>query len=355
MPSPASGSSSGVQLPDQLGTESELDEFLTEPTPALIRDIRSFRSPLVIVGAGGKMGPSLAVLARRAAEAAGHPLEIIAASRFTNPAARSWLEQRGIRTIAADLLDPASLTALPDSENVMYLVGLKFGTAQNPSATWAMNTLAPWHLVQRYPKARIVALSTGNVYPLSAVSLGGSKESDPLTPLGEYPNAAVARERIFEFASRHLGTRITLLRLFYAVELRYGVVSDIARILHRREPLPLTNGAFNCIWQRDANELALRSLALADSPPSVWNLCQPTVFSVRDIATQLAQWLGVEPRFVGSEAPTALLGNATPLCSRLGQHSVPMDSILRWTAHWVKNDGLNWNRPTHFEVRDGHY
>lgn len=355
MPSPASGPPNSVHLPDRIRTEAELDELLTEPTPALVRDIRSFQSPLVIVGAGGKMGPTLAVLARRAADAAGHPLEIIAASRFTNPTAKAWLDARGIRTLTADLLDPASLSALPDSNNVMYLVGLKFGTAQNPGATWAMNTIAPWNLVQRYPGSQLIALSTGNVYPFSKVALGGSKETDPLTPLGEYPNAAVARERIFEFASRRLGTPLTLLRLFYAVELRYGVVSDIARILHRRDPLPLSNGAFNCIWQRDANELALRSLALTSSPPSVWNLCQPTVFSVRDIATRLAKLLGVEPRFEGTEADTALLGNATPLCSRLGNPSVPMESILRWTADWVRQDGLNWNRPTHFEVRDGHY
>lgn len=355
MSSTASGALSGIHLPESLRTEAELDAFLTEPTPALVRDIRAFESPLVIVGAGGKMGPTLAVLARRAADAAGHPLKIIAASRFTNPASRAWLEAKGIHTLAADLLDPASLAALPDSNNVVYLVGLKFGTAQNPGMTWAMNTLAPWNLIQRYPSSRVIALSTGNVYPFSDVALGGARETDPLTPIGEYPNAAVARERIFEFASRRFGTPMTLLRLFYAVELRYGVVSDIARILHRRDPLPLANGAFNCIWQRDANELALRSLALADSPPSVWNLCQPTVFSVRDIANRLSELLGLEPRFEGAEADTALLGNADPLCSRLGAPTVPMDSILRWTADWVKQDGLNWNRPTHFEVRDGHY
>jgi nucleoside-diphosphate-sugar epimerase len=354
--SPATGgSSNAVELPGLLENETQLDEFLTRPTAALIRDIRQLQSPLVIVGAGGKMGPTLAVLARRAAEAAGHSLKVIAVSRFSNVGAKTWLEDRGIDTISADLIDSSAVAKLPDSSNILYLVGLKFGTAQNPSATWAMNTIAPWNLVQRYPKSRIVALSTGNVYPLSAVTAGGSKEASPLTPIGEYANAAVARERLFDFASRRSGTPISLLRLFYAVELRYGVISDIARKVFHGEVLPLANGAFNCIWQRDANELALRSFALAESPPTAWNLCQPCVFSVRDIALRLGELLGVAPVFDGTESETALLGNASPLCERLGAPVVPMESILAWTAAWVQRDGLNWNRPTHFEVRDGHY
>jgi len=342
-------------IPRRIGSEEELDDVLTCPTPALIREITSIRSPLILLGAGGKMGPSLAVLARRAADAAGHPLKIVAISRFGNPDSRAWLEERGIQTISADLLDAKAVAGLPDASHLVYLVGLKFGTAENPSLTWAMNTLVPHHITQRYPDSKIVALSTGNVYPMSPVTQGGSLESDPLTPIGEYPNAAVARERIFEFESRRRGTPIALLRLFYAVELRYGVVSDIARILHRGDELPLANGFLNCIWQRDANEQVLRSFPLCLSPPSVWNLCQPQVFSVRTIATRLGELLGRIPRFTGTEATTALLGNARPLCQRLGTPLVSMDSILECTADWVTNHRTLWNKPTHFEVRDGRY
>jgi nucleoside-diphosphate-sugar epimerase len=342
-------------FPRRIGSEQALDDVLTQPTPALIREIKSIQSPLILLGAGGKMGPSLAVLARRAADISGHPLKVIAVSRFSNPDARRWLEARGIETLSADLLDASEVARLPDSNNLIYLVGLKFGTAENPSLTWAMNTLVPHHVSQRYANSSIVAVSTGNVYPMSPVAQGGSLESDPLTPVGEYPNAAVARERIFEFQSRRLGTPVALLRLFYAVELRYGVVSDIARIIHRGDELPLANGFFNCIWQRDANEQVLRSFPLCQSPPSVWNLCQPRVFSVRETAVRLGELLGRAPRFSHAEADTALLGNAQRLCQRLGTPLVSMDSILECTADWVMHQRTLWNKPTHFEVRDGRY
>lgn len=345
----------GADLPDAIESEAALDELLSRPTPALIQFVTRLSSPLLVLGAGGKMGPSLAVLARRAAEAAGHPLEVIAVSRFSNPAARAQLEAQGVRTVSSDLLDPAALRALPDAANLLYLVGLKFGTAQNPSATWAINTLVPSRVCERFAGARIAALSTGNVYPLSDAGAGGSLETDPLTPLGEYANAAVARERIFEFESRRRGTPVALLRLFYAVELRYGVVSDLARMIHRGDPVPLANGVFTCIWQRDANEMALRSLPLAASPPSAWNLCQPRVFPVRATALRLGELLGREPRFEGAEAPTALIGNAQRICAELGPPPTSMETILRWTATWVKNGGPSWNKPTHFEVRDGQY
>lgn len=348
-------SSIATATPFGIESESDLDARLTEPTPALVEFIPQIRSPLVLIGAGGKMGPSLAVLARRAAQAAGHDLRIIAVSRFTNPASAQWLEDRGVEVHRADVLDPTAVAPLPDSPNVFYLVGLKFGTAQNPAATWAMNTVAPWQIAQRYRDSRMVALSTGNVYPMTPVRDGGATESHPLTPLGEYPNAAVARERLLQFASQQNQTPMALLRLFYAVELRYGVVGDIARFIHTDTPIPLANGSFNCIWQRDANEMVLRSLALATAPPSVWNLCLPEVFSVRHTALRLAEQMNRTPRFIGEEAPTALLGNSKPLCAQLGPPSVGLNAMIEWTASWVRRGGLNWNRPTHFEIRDGQY
>lgn len=337
------------------GSEQALDALLSQPTPALIEFIRSVSSPLLILGAGGKMGPSLAWLAHRAAVAAGHRLEVIGTSRFAQPEKRAWFEERGIRTAVCEVFDADSLARLPDAADVLCLVGLKFGTAANPAVTWATNTLTPVRVCERFPRARIVALSTGNVYPLSEVRRGGAVETDALTPLGEYANAAVGRERMFEFCAARLGTRVALLRLFYAVELRYGVLVDLARRVHAGEPIDLANGAFNCIWQGDANERILRALALATSPPSVWNLCRPEVLSVRTVATQLGGRLGRAPRFRGVESATALLGNAAKLGAVLGEPPVSVARMMDWIVDWIRRGGRDLGRPTHFEERNGVY
>jgi nucleoside-diphosphate-sugar epimerase len=346
---------SASDWPEVINVESELEEMLTRPAASLVEFIRKISSPLLILGAGGKMGPTLAVLARRAADVAGHKLEVVAVSRFSDAGSRRWLEERGVKVLGCDLLDGQAVARLPDAENLIYLVGLKFGTSQNPAATWAMNTLVPARVCERFPRSRIVALSTGNVYPLSEVNRGGSVETDALTPLGEYANAAVARERIFEFHSQRNGTALSLLRLFYAVELKYGVLADIAHKVHAGELIPLANGSFNCIWQGDANEMILRALTLVASPPSVWNLCRPEIFSVRQIAVRFGELLGREPVFSGSESATALTANAARICSKLGTPRTPIEVMARWTAHWVKQGGRDWGRPTHFEVRDGNY
>src|SRR5260370_6774350 len=249
-------------IPDLINTEDQLDEVLTCPRQVLVDFIRPLASPLVILGAGGKMGPTLAWLARRAAQAAGHALDIIAVSRFSDAAARSWLEARGVQTLSIDLLNPEALKQLPEAAEVIYLVGRKFGTSENAAQTWAINTLIPAYVAERFPRARMVVLSTGNVYPLVSVSGGGSVETDALTPLGEYGNAAVARERLFEFFAQRYATPMTSLRLNYAVDLRYGVLVDIARRIHAGETVNVTTGYVNCIWQGDANEMILRSLAL---------------------------------------------------------------------------------------------
>lgn len=342
-------------LLDGFGSEEELDAWLTRPRAELVDFIKRLSSPLVILGAGGKMGPTLALLARRAAVQAGQALEIWAVSRFSDAGKRAWLEAQGVKTLSCDLLDAGSLRRLPDTENLLYLVGLKFGTTQNPALTWAVNTLAPAHVVARYPQARIVALSTGNVYPLSSITEGGSVETDPLTPVGEYANAAVARERIFEYGAACHGTRIALLRLFYAVEVRYGVIADLAQRVFEGSPIPLSTGRFNCIWQGDANAMILRALSLTASPPTAWNLCCPVCFSVREVATLLGRELGREPRFTEVESPAALLGNAERICRELGEPSTAIETIVRWVAAWVKRGGRSLGKPTHFEVRDGRY
>jgi len=344
-------------LPEVIETEEVLDELLTRPRAELVRFIKSVRSPLVILGAGGKMGPTLAVLARRAAEAAGHKLDVVAVSRFANPdiRCRGWLEEHGVQTVSCDIYDADAVRKLPSAEDVLFLVGHKFGTTQSPALTWAANTLVPARVAERYAQARIVTLSTGNVYPHSPVAQGGSVESDPLTPLGEYANATVGRERIFEFYSHRNGTRIALLRLFYAVELRYGVLRDLADKIWAGKAIDLTNGHFNCIWQGDANEMAIRSLALTSSPPVAYNLTCAEVLSVRKVATRLAELMGKPAQFSGTENETALLGNTGKLRAQLGDPATPLEAMLRWTADWLKRGGRGLGKPTHFDVRDGRY
>jgi nucleoside-diphosphate-sugar epimerase len=341
--------------PELIRTEDELDELLTRARAALVEFMPRLSSPLVILGAGGKMGPTLAMLAHRAAEAAGHRLDVIAVSRFSDEGTKHWLARRGVKTLKADLLQRGDVERLPDSENVVYLLGLKFGTQQDPGATWAANTLAPAHVAERYASARIVALSTGNVYPLGPTNGGGAQEEHALTPFGEYANAAVARERIFEYFARKNHSRTALIRLSYAVELRYGVLVDIARKVRAAEPVDVSNGSFNCIWQGDANEMILRALALAASPPAVFNLTCPAILSVREVATKFSELLGHAVKFVGLESDTALLSNPAKLCAEFGPPPTPLGTIIRWTAHWVKNGGRYLDKPTHFEVRDGKY
>lgn len=341
--------------PEVISTEEQLDEILSRPCHLPTEMVRQIASPLVILGAGGKMGPTLAVLAKRLADASERSIDVVAVSRFGNERARRWIESHGVATVACDLLDSRSVAKLPDTENLIYLVGLKFGTRTNPSATWAINTLVPATVCEKYAGARIVALSTGNVYPLVPIDSGGSVETDPLTPVGEYSNAAVGRERIFEYCSERYGVRVVLFRLFYATELRYGVVRDIADRIHKGEPVPLANGWFNCIWQGDANNMILRAFELTAAPPSVWNLCHPEIFSVRAVAELIGRQLGVAPKFSGCESPTALLGNARKLCGQLGPPPTGIETIARWTAHWVSIGGRTINKPTHFDVRNGQY
>jgi dTDP-4-dehydrorhamnose reductase len=342
-------------LPPLIESERMLDEILSRPRPELIEAIAHLEGPLLLLGAAGKMGPSLALLAQRAAAAAGRELEIIAASRFSDEHSQTWFQQHGIRTIPCDLLDRNQVRTLPHAATVLYLTGQKFGTRSNPGLTWAVNTLAPAHAAERYPKARFAVLSTGNVYPLVPLTGGGSIESDPLTPVGEYPNAAIARERIFQYYSALNGTPMVLIRLNYAVELRYGVLVDIAQKVFSETPIDLTTGHLNCIWQGDANEFILRMLPQAASPPNTFNLTGPKILSVRELALQFAELFGTRAQFTGSEAPTTLLNNPARIGNLLGPPFTPLSAVLRWTAHWIQQGGKLLGKPTHFQIRDGQY
>ena len=335
-----------------MNTEAELEDVLTRPRPVLVDFVRTLKSPLVILGAGGKMGPTLAVLVKRATEAAKHPVRVVAVSRFSDRAARASLEQAGVETHEGDLLERKSFERLPDAQNIIYLVGLKFGTAQTPSLTWAINTLVPAYAVERYPNARTVALSTGNVYPLVSVKSGGAREDVPLTPIGEYANAAVARERVFEYCAQKHGASVTLLRLNYAVELRYGVLVDIARRVWAGEAVHLANGYFNCIWQGDANEFILRSLGVE---AGAWNLTAPGVISVRNVAEQFGKLFTRKVNFINEETDTALLNNPERICKRLGPPPTSLQTMIEWIADWVRKGGRYLGKPAHYGVRDGSY
>ena len=336
-------------------TVKELEDRLTLPRPELVEFMRSVASPLVVIGASGKMGPTLAVLARRAAEMAGVNLEVIGVARFSDPSARRWLEDRGVRTIACDLLDRGQVDVLPDATDIIYLAGRKFGTSDDPTLTWTMNTIAPVNTLERYRDARIAALSTGTVYGLATPVSGGSRETERPEPIGEYANACLARERIFEHYAQRNGTRVCLVRLNYAVEMRYGVLVDIARKVLDGAPVDVTMGYFNCLWQRDANEYAIRSLALARTPADVLNLTGPETLAVRDVALRLGTLMGLPVTITGTESDRAYLNDATRAFELLGAPPTPADDDIVWTAEWVRGGGASLDKPTHFEVSDGRY
>jgi nucleoside-diphosphate-sugar epimerase len=344
-----------MMLPETISNEDELTEVMTRPRPVLVEFMRTLTSPLVILGAGGKMGPSLAIMARRAVLEAGCPVEIIAVSRFSDQPSRLFLESQGVKTISANLMEREAFTHLPDTDNLIYLVGLKFGTANNPALTWATNTLIPAYTAERYPRARMAALSTGNVYPLAGIAGGGSQEGDPLTPLGEYANACVARERILEYYSSKNETPMILLRLSFALDLRYGVLVDIALKVLRGEAVDVSMSHMNCIWQGDANEMIIRSLGLAATPPLALNLVGAQHYSIRATALHFGELMGKPVRLTGVEAETAYLSNNQRLQALLGEPSTPVEAVMRWTAGWVLANGRLLNKPTHFEVRDGGY
>jgi len=335
--------------------ETALLEHFCEPAASLEKVLRTVEGPIVILGAGGKMGPSLSVMILRSVKEAGLSHSVVAVSRFTDPRQKQWLEAQGVQTVAADLLNPSAYDDLPDAGTVLYLVGLKFGTQLNPERTWVVNTLIPSRACARYPGVRMVALSTGNVYPMSDPNLGGSVESDPLTPLGEYANAAVARERILGYCSTEYGIPLAILRLNYALDLRYGVLVDLATQIWRNQPVDVTTGYFNAIWLRDANIAIVRALSLADRPHTVWNLTGKQTCSVRETAQTLASHLSRECRLIGTEADQALLSHSGRLWQALDLPLTPLDEVMQWTAQWIRSGGRVYGKPTRFQVRDGQF
>lgn len=339
----------------RINTVEELEERLSRPTAADVSAMAELDGDLLILGAGGKMGPSLCGLARRATDQAKVHKRIIAVSRFADNSSRRQLSSQNIETIACDLLDPGALAKLPDVKNVIFMAARKFGTTGSAHLTWAMNTYLPGLVAERYRDSRIVTFSTGNVYPLSPVQAGGGVESDPVDPQGEYAQSALGRERMFEYGSQKWGTPVTILRLNYAVELRYGVVADIGQAVFQRQAIDLRMGFVNVIWQGDANSVCLRSLARCQSPPLVLNLTGPETLRVRHIAEEFGRHFGIAPIFEFEESPTALLSNAAKCHGMFGCPEVKPAEVVEWTANWIRNEGQMLNKPTHFATRDGKF
>jgi len=335
--------------------EAELDELLSKPLPGVGEALAAAEGDIVLLGAGGKIGPSMALMARRALDEVGSSARVIAVSRFSDPKAREQLEESGIVVQAADLADPDSYRELPDAAAMYYLAAMKFGTTGQEHRTWWSNAAMPAMVADRYRSVPSVIYSTGNVYPLTSLAYGGSLETDPPLPVGEYAQSCLARERIFTNAADTWDTKTTIFRLNYACELRYGVIADIASKIAAGEPIDVSMPAVNVVWQGDVNAWALRSLELADTPPHVLNATGPETVSVRRLATWLAEDMGMEADLVGEESSDALLSDASQCIERYGYPTIPLRKLVRWVGHWVEGGGRQLGKATKFQQREGKF
>lgn len=336
-------------------TLEELEQVMLDPSERLVRDVARLDGDLIILGVGGKMGPSLAKLAKRAFERAGLNHRVIGVSRFSSGEVREDLERSGVETISADLLEEEQLQALPDAKYVIHMVGRKFGTTGKEHLTWAMNAYLPGRVALKYRNSRIVSFSTGNVYPLVKLAQGGATEEDPPRPAGEYAQSCLGRERIFDFFSRKYGIPMVHFRLNYAIDMRYGVLLEIARAVREKQPIDLRMGQVNVIWQGDASEMAIRSLLHCQSPPKILNVTGPENISVRWLAREFGRRFGVEPIFEYEEEDSALLSNASEAHRLFGYPRVSLRQLIDWTARWLEAGGITYDKPTHFQEREGEF
>jgi nucleoside-diphosphate-sugar epimerase len=336
-------------------TVQELEDRLARPSAALIDELSQLDGDIMLLGVGGKMGPSLARLAVNAIRQAGLDKKVIGVSRFSNKVLSRELEAAGVEIISADLSDDKALQALPETQNILYMAGNKFGTTGNEHFTWMMNAYLPGRVAEHFRNSRIVVFSTGNVYPFTPVGQGGATERTSPNANGEYGQSCLGRERIFEHFSHKNGTPMFIYRLNYAIDLRYGVLLELARSVKEGRSIDITMGHANVIWQGDANEIALRALLRCSSPPNVMNITGPETLSLRWAANEFGRKLGVEPIFTGQEAPTALLSNAAKAAATFGYPQVSLAEMIDWIGDWVGRGGETWNKPTHFQEREGKY
>lgn len=340
---------------DRLQSVEQLEELLSRPTAGVIETMGRLEGDLVVLGVGGKIGPSLAWMARRASDAAGVRRRIYGVARFSDSSLASQLQSQGVEPIRCDLLDRRALEALPDVPNVLYLAAMKFGASAQATMTWAMNTYLAGMVAERYAGRRIVAYSTGNVYRLMPVESSGSRETDAPAPVGEYAMSCLGRERMFAHFSQRHGTPTSLVRLNYAHECRYGVMVDLAQQILAQKPIDLAMGYFNAIWQGDNNAWTLQSLDHAASPPFVLNVTGPEKLSVRSVAEELARLMDRPVEFVGSESSDALLSDASQAIELFGCPTIPCSQLMRWIADWQVRGGPSLGKPTKFQSRDGRF
>ncbi|MFL5614625.1 MAG: NAD-dependent epimerase/dehydratase family protein [Gemmatimonadaceae bacterium] len=336
-------------------TEAELEELLSTPRPETVEALRQCPGDIVVLGAGGKMGPTVARMAARAANQVGDGRRVYAVSRFTANDVVRPLGAAGVETIVCDLLDREGVARLPDAPNVIFMAGQKFGTSDAPATTWAMNTIVPAICAERYRAARVVVFSTGNVYPLTPVANGGARESDTVDPVGEYANSALGRERVFEFYSARNRTPVAIIRLNYAIDLRYGVLADIGLRVWREEAVPLAMGHVNVIWQGDACRIAIEALLHTATPPFVVNVTGTDTLAVRDIAQSFANAFARPARLKGKQRADALLSNTDRMRSTFAPPEVRLETMIEWVADWIRSDHHMLGKPTHFEERAGKF
>ena len=340
-----------AELPDTIRDEAQLDEVLSRPSLALVEFAGELDGDVMVLGAGGKIGPTLVRMACRAVQQAGVRKEIIAVGRrpFDMP------EAEGVRTIVCDLLDPAAVERLPGARNIVFMAGRKFGFTGDEPATWAANVLVPYHVARAFTESRVAVFSTGCVYPLMDVAAGGATEQTPPDPVGEYSMSCLGRERVFDYVSGATGAKVVHLRLNYAVEMRYGVLVDVATRIWRGEPADLTTAWANVIWQGDACDWVLRSLALAASPPKVLNVTGPETISIREVAETFGRLFEKPVTFTGADSGRAYLSDASEANGRFGPPRVPPERIIEWTADWIRRGGPTLDKATHFEIQDGKF
>ncbi|SKB30738.1 NAD-dependent epimerase/dehydratase family protein [Daejeonella lutea] len=332
-----------------------LEQELLKPSDALVADIAKIEGDIIILGVGGKMGPSMAKLARKAIDKAGITKRVIGISRFSEAGTREELEAEGIETIVADLLNEDDLASLPDAPNILYLAGTKFGTTGKEPFTWAMNSYLPGRVAERYKNSRIVAFSTGNVYPFVPINSGGLSEEVTPAPVGEYGQSCLGRERVFQYFSERYKIPTLIYRLNYAIDLRYGVMLEIAKSVMADKPIDLTTGNVNVIWQGDANEIAIRSLLHCDVPANILNVTGPETLSVKWLAEQFGLLLDKKPQFVNEIQPMALLNNASKAHKLFGYPRVTVRQMIEMTVAWLQAGGKTINKPTHFQERKGQF
>jgi len=339
-------------LPSAFRDEAHLEQLLSTPTRGLVDDLAKLEGDISVLGVAGKVGPTLAMMAKRAAP---HK-RVIGVARFSDPDVKRRLEAAGVETISCDLLDRDAVGRLPQTKNVVFMAGKKFGTTGGEHFTWAMNAVVPAYVGERFSGTRFVAFSTLCVYPFTPVAgMGATPDDTPPTPLGEYANSCVARERVFQYFSGKTDSPGRLARLNYAIDCRYGVLMDVALRVWKGEPIDIRTGVANCVWQGDAIAQILRCLLHGTTPAKAINIGAPQTTHIRPVALRFGELLGKTPVFTGTEQSTAWHNDCSEAHRLFGNPAVDLDTMIRWNADWLQRGMPLHHKPTHYEERAGNF